>query len=82
MGLDATVRCRCFEEGKIKPGPLPLDDLYIARKGASRRTSWTRLMRDLRTGSSTPGTVISRGSFRNGLTLAASTSTGSTALNG
>lgn len=33
MGLDATVRCRCFEEGKLKPGPLPLDDLYIDEEG-------------------------------------------------
>ncbi|MBF0903643.1 MAG: hypothetical protein HXK38_04195, partial [Atopobium sp.] len=29
MGLDAFVRCRCFEEGKLKPGPMPLEDLYI-----------------------------------------------------
>ena len=29
MGLDAFVRCRCFEEGKLKPGPIPLEDLYI-----------------------------------------------------
>ena len=33
MGLDATVRCRCFEEGKLKPGPVPLDDLYIDKEG-------------------------------------------------
>lgn len=39
MGLDATVRCRCFEEGKLKPGPVPYDDLYIDGEGyiASRR---------------------------------------------
>lgn len=29
MGLDAFVRCRCFEEGKLKPGPIPLEDFYI-----------------------------------------------------
>lgn len=33
MGLDATVRCRCFEEGKLKPGPIPLDDVYIDEDG-------------------------------------------------
>lgn len=29
MGLDAFVCCRCFEEGKLKPGPIPFEDLYI-----------------------------------------------------
>lgn len=29
MGLDAVVRCRCFEEGKLKPGPIPFENLYI-----------------------------------------------------
>ena len=33
MGLDASVRCRCFEEGKLKPGPVPFDDLYIDGEG-------------------------------------------------
>lgn len=33
MGLDATVRCRCFEEGKLKPGPVPADDLFIDEEG-------------------------------------------------
>lgn len=33
MGLDATVRCRCFEEGKLKPGPIPYEDLYIDEEG-------------------------------------------------
>ena len=33
MGLDATVRCRCFEERKLKPGPVPYDDLYIDEEG-------------------------------------------------
>lgn len=33
MGLDASVRCRCFEEGKLKPGPIPTDDLYIDEEG-------------------------------------------------
>lgn len=39
MGLDATVRCRCFEEGKLKPGPVSFDDLYIDSDGylASRK---------------------------------------------
>ena len=44
MGLDATVRCRCFEEGKLKPGPVPYDDLYIDGEGyiASRRLDTRR----------------------------------------
>lgn len=33
MGLDATIRCRCFEEGKLKPGPIPFEDLYIDKDG-------------------------------------------------
>ena len=33
MGLDASVRCRCFEEGKLKPGPVPFEDLYIDSDG-------------------------------------------------
>lgn len=33
MGLDATVRCNCFERGKLKPGPVPYDDLYIDEEG-------------------------------------------------
>ena len=33
MGLDAFVRCRCFEEGKITEPPLPLDDLYVSEEG-------------------------------------------------
>ena len=33
MGLDAHVRCRCFEEKKLKPGPIPYDDLYIDEEG-------------------------------------------------
>jgi hypothetical protein len=33
MGLDAYVRCRCFEEGKLKPGPVPAEDLYIDEDG-------------------------------------------------
>ncbi len=39
MGLDATVRCNCFEEGKLKPGPVPYEDLYIDAEGylASRK---------------------------------------------
>ncbi|WP_302397704.1 hypothetical protein [Eggerthella sinensis] len=33
MGLDASVRCRCFEEGKLRPAPVPLEDLYIDSEG-------------------------------------------------
>ncbi len=33
MGLDASVRCRCFEEGKLRPGPVPIEDLYIDDEG-------------------------------------------------
>ena len=41
MGLDATVRCRCFEEGKLKPGPIPFDDLFVDEEGylSSRKLS-------------------------------------------
>lgn len=39
MGLDASVRCRCFEEGKLEPGTVPVEDLYIDSDGylASRK---------------------------------------------
>ncbi len=33
MGLDAHVRCRCFEEKKLNPGPIPYEDLYIDEEG-------------------------------------------------
>jgi hypothetical protein len=33
MGLDASVRCRCFEEGKFRPGPVPFGDLFIDEDG-------------------------------------------------
>lgn len=33
MGLNATVRCRCFEDGKLTPGPVPYEDLYIDDEG-------------------------------------------------
>ena len=29
MGYTAYVRCACWEEGRIKPGPFPLDQLEI-----------------------------------------------------
>jgi hypothetical protein len=29
MGYGAYVRCRCWEEGRIKPGPFPLHQLEI-----------------------------------------------------
>ena len=31
MDLFARVRCRCFEEGKLSPCPLPVEYLYIDR---------------------------------------------------
>lgn len=50
MGLDATVRCRCFEEGKLKPGPVPFDDLYIDEEGylSSRKLEDADLKYDYR----------------------------------
>lgn len=50
MGLDATVRCRCFEEGKLKPGPVPYDDLYIDVDGnlASKKLDLKRAAMDRR----------------------------------
>lgn len=33
MGLDGTVRCRCFEEGKLRPGPVSIEDVYIDEEG-------------------------------------------------
>lgn len=33
VGLDAYVRCRCFEEGKVTEPPLPIDDLYVSEEG-------------------------------------------------
>ena len=44
MGLDASVRCRCFEERKVKPGPVPVEDLYIDSDGylASRKLDEAR----------------------------------------
>lgn len=51
MGLDARVRCRCFEDGRLKPGPVPVTDLYIDEDGylasrtldtASIRYDWRR----------------------------------------
>lgn len=33
MGLDASVRCRCFEERRLRPGPIPYGDLYIDEEG-------------------------------------------------
>lgn len=39
MELFASVRCRCLEEGKLKPGPIPPDDLFVDYQGylASRK---------------------------------------------
>ena len=33
MGLDASVRCRCFEERKLIDPPVPYGDLYIDEDG-------------------------------------------------
>ena len=33
MGLDASVRCRCFEEGRLSEPPVPLEDLYLDADG-------------------------------------------------
>ena len=33
MGLDGTVRRRCFEEGRLRPGPVPLEDVYVDEEG-------------------------------------------------
>lgn len=50
MGLDATVRCRCFEEGKLKPGPVPYEDIYIDAEGyiASKKLDAAREKYDYR----------------------------------
>lgn len=50
MGLDAYVRCRCFEEGKLKPGPVPFDDLYIDEDGylSSKKLDAARSVYDRR----------------------------------
>lgn len=44
MGLDATVRCRCFEEGKLRHGPVPLDEMCVNEEGylSSRRLDAAR----------------------------------------
>lgn len=49
MGLDATVRCRCFEEGKLVPGPIPVGDLYVDEEGyiSSRKLDKANLLEDL-----------------------------------
>ena len=33
MGLDAFVRCRCFEEGRVSQPPVPMEDLYVDEEG-------------------------------------------------
>lgn len=50
MGLDASVRCRCFEDGKLNPGPVPISDLYIDEEGnlASRTLDRARREYDYR----------------------------------
>lgn len=50
MGLGATVRCRCFEEGCLTPCPVPQNDLHIDADGylASRRLDEARKRLDHR----------------------------------
>lgn len=50
MGLDASVRCRCFEERKLNPGPVPYEDLYIDSEGylSSKKLDEARLRFDYR----------------------------------
>ena len=39
MGLDAFVRCRCLEEGRVSEPPLPMEDPYVDGEGCvSSRT--------------------------------------------
>ncbi len=46
MGLDAFVRCRCFEEGKTTAPPVPLEDLFVDEEGGiSSRTLCTERKR-------------------------------------
>lgn len=47
MGLDATVRCTCFEEGKLKPGPVPMEDLYVDEEGYVSSKKLTRAYKEL-----------------------------------
>lgn len=50
MGLDANVRCTCFGEGGLRPGPVPVEDLYIDDEGclASRTLNRCRCELDVR----------------------------------
>lgn len=33
MGLDAFVRCRCLEKGKLREPPVPIEDIYVDEDG-------------------------------------------------
>ncbi len=33
MGLDGSVRCRCFEQGRVKDPPVPLEWLHVDEEG-------------------------------------------------
>lgn len=34
MNIYAQVRCRCYEDGMLKPGPVPFSDLYLDEEDA------------------------------------------------
>lgn len=50
MGLDATVRCNCFEKGLMKPCPVNIEDIYVDADGhlASRTLDEARKTMDYR----------------------------------
>src|SRR5260370_16920346 len=52
MGLDATVSCNCFKQGRTTPPPIPQDWLYLddegywsCRPGHEAEHSWPELYR-------------------------------------
>ena len=49
MGLDAFVRCRCFEEHKLIDPPVPYEDLYVDPDGLSMLAN-TRTWKSARSG--------------------------------
>lgn len=50
MGLDATVRCNCFEKGLMRPCPVDLSDIYVDEEGylSSRKIDAARKSMDHR----------------------------------
>lgn len=50
MGLDATVRCNCFEKGLMRPCPVDITDIYVDDEGylSSRRIDEAHEMMDYR----------------------------------